>query len=232
MTDLFNHGAIVSDEQLQNLKGRFVVFEGPDGSGKSTQFSRLADICEGVGLNVTVVREPGGTPIGERVREVLLDPQLDEMSLRCEMMLYMASRAQLVEEVIRPALDRGELVLADRFVWSTIAYQGHAGGFPIDDIMLVAQAAVGHLDDGNWPDLTLLFDVDSETAATRLNPSKDRMELKGDSYHAKVREGYLVQARERPDLFAVIDSTGTIDETSALMFETIASHEALRAEHR
>ncbi len=224
----YNNEVEATDELLRDIRGRFIVFEGPDGSGKSTQFARLAETCRGAGLTVTEVREPGGTPIGERIREVLLDPQLDEMSLRCEMMLYMASRAQLVEQVIRPALDRGELVLADRFVSSTIAYQGHAGGFPIADIMLVAQAAVGPLDGGCWPDLTMVFDVDSETAAGRLNPSRDRMELKGDSYHAKVREGYLIQARERSKRFAVVDATGTMDETSAGMFRAIAGHSALR----
>lgn len=211
---------------LSALGGRFIVFEGPDGSGKSTQFARLKQACRDTGVTVTAVREPGGTAIGERIRSVLLDPDLDEMSLRCEMMLYMASRAQLVEEVIRPALDRRELVMADRFVSSTIAYQGHAGGFPISDIMLVAQAAVGPIDGGCWPDLTLIFDVDAETSASRMSSDKDRMELKSSTYHAKVREGYLAQAREAPQRFAVIDAGAGVDEVTKRMYTALGSHPA------
>ncbi|CAE7840088.1 cysS [Symbiodinium necroappetens] len=226
-------GVVVEDTcDLGALRGRFIVFEGPDGSGKSTQFSRLKQTCRDAGVTVTAVREPGGTAIGERIRSVLLDPDLDEMSLRCEMMLYMASRAQLVEEVIRPALSRNELVMADRFVSSTIAYQGHAGGFPIADIMLVAQAAVGPLEGGCWPDLTLIFDVDAETAASRLSSEKDRMEQKSASYHAKVREGYLAQAREAPGRFAVIDATADVDEVTRRLYDTIGAHPALTSAAR
>lgn len=130
---------------LARWRGRFVVFDGPDGSGKSTQFRRLSELCRAAGIGVCEVREPGGTHVGERIRDILLDPIHKEMSLRCEMMLYMASRAQLVEERIRPALARGELVLADRYVTSTLAYQGTAGGLPFDEIMAVAAAACGAL---------------------------------------------------------------------------------------
>lgn len=134
---------------LARWGGRFVVFDGPDGSGKSTQFRRLSELCRAAGVGVCEVREPGGTHVGERIRDILLDPIHKEMSLRCEMMLYMASRAQLVEERIRPALARGELVLADRYVTSTLAYQGTAGGLPFDEIMAVAAAACGPLP-GSW----------------------------------------------------------------------------------
>lgn len=134
---------------LSSLAGTFIVFDGPDGSGKSTQFRRFAALCRAAGAAVCEVREPGGTRVGERIREILLDPVHAEMSLRCEMMLYMASRAQLVEERIRPALARGELVLADRYVTSTLAYQGAAGGLPFEEIMAVARAACGPLT-GAW----------------------------------------------------------------------------------
>jgi dTMP kinase len=149
------------------LSGRFVVFDGPDGCGKSTQFRRFADWAAAQGLVVTEVREPGGTAIGERIRDILLDPAHDAMTIRCEMLLYMASRAQLLEERIRPALARGELVLADRFVSSTLAYQGTAGGMTRDEILDVARVAVGEM----WPDEIVIFDVDTETAWRRMAAS-------------------------------------------------------------
>lgn len=188
---------------LKSLAGRFIVFEGPDGSGKTTQFRRLLGACHEADLAVCEVREPGGTGVGERIRAVLLDPIHQDMSLVCEMLLYMASRAQLCEQTIRPALAKSELVLADRFVSSTIAYQGHAGGIPLDDIRAVARIATG----GLRPDLVVIFDVDERTAAGRLNPLLDRMEAKGAAFHRKVREGYLAQAREEPERHLLIDAS-------------------------
>jgi dTMP kinase len=176
------------------LRGRFLAFEGPDGSGKSTQIARFQAWAESQGLPLLVVREPGGTPIGERVREILLDPAHEEMNVRCEMLLYMASRAQLVQERVEPALRDGICVLSDRFVGSTLAYQGAAGGLPESDIRAVAQVAIG----GRWPDLDVLLDVDTETAMRRLNPLLDRMESKGSAFHRRVREGYLAEARRDP----------------------------------
>jgi dTMP kinase len=125
------------------------------------------------------------------------------MTIQCEMLLYMASRAQLVEQEIVPAITRGELVVADRFVSATLAYQGAAGGLPSAWIQQVAEVAVS----GHWPDLTLILDVDDKTAAGRLNPLLDRMELKGRAFHSKVREGFLEQARQMPERFRVIDSS-------------------------
>jgi dTMP kinase len=188
---------------LSHLASRFIVLDGPDGSGKSTQFARFARDCRSSGLTVCEVREPGGTDIGEQIRRVLLDPANHEMNLQCEMLLYMASRAQLVEQRIRPALARGELVLADRFISSTLAYQGTAGGLSRDQILAVGDVAVGEC----WPDLTVIFDVDEKTAAKRLNPLLDRMEQKGAAFHRRVREGYLEQHRHAPDKYVVIDAT-------------------------
>jgi len=187
---------------LARLRGKFIVFDGPDGSGKSTQFARLLAMLRERDIPVCEVREPGGTRVGERIRQILLDPVHSEMSLRCEMMLYMASRAQLVEERIRPALARGEIVLADRYVSSTLAYQGAAGGLPIDEIMAVAHAACRDA----WPDLVVIFDVDEATAASRLSPLLDRMEAKGAEFHRKVRQGYLDQAKRDPARHAVLDA--------------------------
>ncbi len=187
---------------MQRLAGRFIVFDGPDGSGKSTQFKRFVAAARGAGIEVCEVREPGGTAIGEQIRRILLDPAHDIMDLHCEMMLYMASRAQLVAERIRPALDAGRLVLADRFVSSTLAYQGAAGGMPLEHIRRVADVALGTAQ----PDVVVVFDVDEQTAATRLNPLLDRMEAKGAAYHARVRRGYLDQAAAEPDRHLVIDA--------------------------
>jgi len=203
-----------SDEWLHALAGQFIVFDGPDGSGKSTQFSRFAAHCRHAGLTVCEVREPGGTSIGEQIRNVLLDPRNTEISLPTEMMLYMASRAQLIEQVVRPALEKQSLVLADRFISSTLAYQGTAGGMSPEQIMAVGRVAVGDC----WPDLAVVFDVDQQTAASRLNPLLDRMEMKGAAFHQRVRQGYLDQAASDPDHYLVIDARhGPDDVFDALM---------------
>ncbi len=201
---------------LPRLRGRFVVFDGPDGSGKTTQFQRFTRLAESNGVRVCEVREPGGTAIGEQIRAVLLDPAYDPMDLRCEMLLYMASRAQLVTEKIEPALQSGCLVLADRFISSTLAYQGTAGGIAVADILRVGQIALGQ----RWPDLVVIFDVDERTANARMNPllrerefdtDKDRMEMKGAAFHRRVRRGYLDQARNDPDRHLVIDAAADQD---------------------
>lgn len=215
---------------LSRLAGRFLAFEGGDGSGKSTQLRRFADLCraappEGGGLTVCEVREPGGTPIGEKIRAVLLDKANAGMSLRCEMLLYMASRAQLVEERIAPALARGEVVLADRFLASTYVYQGMAGGLPRADIDAVAAAACH----GVRPHLNIVFDVDETTAGKRtgIAPPKggpaslfaDRMEDRDAEFHRKVRRGYLQLARDDPDHYLVIDAGGEPEEVFGRLLE-------------
>lgn len=214
-------------EWLPALAGRFIVFEGPDGSGKSTQFRRLHQLCESGGVSVCEVREPGGTVVGERIRAILLDQSLDRMTLRCEMMLYMASRAQLVEERIRPALATRCLVLADRFVSSTYAYQGAAGGLAAEEITAAARVAVGDA----CPDLVIIFDVDEVTAARRtkgvekgakrggkppaastMGLFEDRIEQRGNEFQRKVRQSYLDQARAKPDQHLVVDASRGPDE--------------------
>jgi len=177
---------------MRSLGGRFVVFDGPDGSGKSTQFRRFADMVRVSGIEVVEVREPGGTAIGEKIRAILLDPANAEMTTRTEMLLYMASRAQLFEQRIAPSLAAGALVLADRFVSSTLAYQGTAGGMDEEEIL-----AVG------------------EVAMKRLSPLLDRMEQKGADFHARVRSGYAAQARRWPERYAVVDSSVGPDEVTA-----------------
>jgi len=203
---------------IKSLAAKFIVFDGPDGSGKSTQFKRFVAHCRQRDVSVCEVREPGGTSIGEQIRTVLLDPANTDMSLRCEMMLYMASRAQLIEQTIRPALARRELVLADRFISSTLAYQGTASGLPLDEIIEVGQVAIG----GLWPNLVVIFDVDEVTAAQRMVGASghrksgraietslfaDRLEMRGPQYQQRVREGFLDQAAKQPDRYLVIDAS-------------------------
>lgn len=188
---------------MTRLAGRFVVFEGPDGSGKSTQFRRFVGAAQTVGVPVCEVREPGGTVVGEAIRAILLDHAQKDMTLTCEMMLYMASRAQLVEQRIRPALASGQLVAADRFLPSTFAYQGMAGGLARADIEAVARVALL----GCTPDLVVVFDVDEQTAQQRLSPLLDRMEAKGREFHRKVREGYRQQVAEHPTRYRRVDAS-------------------------
>jgi dTMP kinase len=216
---------------LRRYAGRFVVFEGPDGSGKSTQFARLGQVCKDLGVPLCEVREPGGTPVGERIRQHILLARADEgleMGVRCEMLMYMASRAELVEKKIIPALSRGEMVMADRYVASTLAYQGAAGGLPSSDIAAVARVATRNLQ----PDLVVLFDIDEQAAAKRLSPLLDRMEAKGAAFHRKVRQGYLDQAKADPGRYAVVDASRTADEVWAAMIaqlrERAASLPAIR----
>lgn len=202
---------------MRALGGRFVVFDGPDGSGKSTQFRRFADVARSAGVDVVEVREPGGTAIGEKIRAILLDPANAEMTTRAEMLLYMASRAQLFEQRIAPAIAAGSLVLADRFVSSTLAYQGTAGGLREEEILAVGEVATGN----RWPDLTVVFDVSTEVAMRRLSPLLDRMEQKGIDFHARVRSGYVAQARRWPDRYAVVDSSVGPDEVTTSLLASV-----------
>ena len=210
-------------EPLANaLRGKFLVFDGPDGSGKSTQLTMFLQSVRNAGIEVTEVREPGGTEVGEKIRDALLD-HLDRetMSLRCEMLLYMASRAQLCEQLIKPALDQGHLVVADRFVASTYAYQGTAGGIPKSEIDEAAKIAMQAAE----PDATLIFDVDQATAASRLNPLLDRMEAKGAAFHAKVRQGYhdLIASDPAAKRYLCVDATGTADNVFINIINALAT---------
>jgi dTMP kinase len=146
------------------------------------------------GLEVVACRDPGGTALGDRLRQILLDRATAHLALRAEMLLYMASRAQLVEEVIRPALGRGALVVSDRFLLANIVYQGFAGGLPVEEVGRVGQAATG----GLFPDLTLLLDIPPVVARARVGAARDRIEDRPDAYHVRVRTGFLRAARDGP----------------------------------
>lgn len=195
----------MDETPYRHLAGKFLVIDGPDGAGKTTQQALLAEALSDAGLEVRAVRDPGGTEIGDRIRNILLDPLHAEMGVACETLLYMASRAQLACQVIGPAIGAGACVISDRFISSTIAYQG-AGGADVDEVRAVGDIAVG----GLWPDLTLILDLPSDEglarAAKRSDP--DRMEAKAREFHQRVRELFLAQARQDPARCVVVDASG------------------------
>lgn len=169
----------------RRLSGRFIVIDGPDGAGKTTQLARLKEHLERLGLQVQMVRDPGGTQVGDRIRAILLD-RGSSMDAMTEMLLFMASRAQLVRERVFPAMREGKVVLCDRFITATVAYQG-AAGVDRDQILHVGNLAV----DGIWPDLTIILDLPPEVGLARVAAARgagDRMEAKGLEFHRAVRE--------------------------------------------
>ncbi len=197
-----------------STRGKLIVFEGPDGGGKSTQVKLLAEMLNDFGKKVITLREPGGTIIGEKVRDILLDSKFIEMATKTELLLFMAARAQLVEEVIIPALNEGTFVICDRFIMSTIAYQGIAGGEKIEDIKNIATLATNSLN----PDITIVIDVPTEVGMKRVGSKKDRMENKGFDFHHKIREGYLMLAQETNNVF-IVDGTASIENLNEKIME-------------
>ena len=183
---------------------RFIVLEGIDGAGKSSQVEPLVAWLRCCGRTVTTCRDPGATAAGDAIRSILLDRHDLQLAPTAEMLLYMAARAQLVSEVIRPSLARGEWVVSDRYLLANVVYQGHAGGLDPDTIRQVGAVATGGLE----PDLVLLLDVDLDTAARRLARPLDKLENRGDEYRGRLRAGYLAESARRPDRIAVVDATG------------------------
>ncbi|WP_243398366.1 dTMP kinase [Deinococcus koreensis] len=198
----------------------FVTFEGPEGAGKTTQLTRLVARLEREGVAHMVTREPGGTPLGSRVRDVLLDPAL-EIDPLPEFLLYSASRAQLVANVIRPALDRGEVVVCDRYADSSLAYQGSGRGLEGALLADITRAATGGLS----PNLTVLLDLDPvvglERAARRGQP--DRLERADLAFHQRVRAGFLALAGREPERFLCLDATQDEDTLQAAIWAAVAA---------
>lgn len=186
-------------------RGRFIAFEGGEACGKSTQAARLADA-----LGAVLTREPGGTPIGGQLRSIALSPQTIGLHPRAEALIMAADRAQHVAEVVEPALAAGRHVVTDRFAGSSIAYQGHGRGLPIEEIRGISRWATG----GVWPDLIVLLDVPAAEADRRLGPERDRMESESPAFHAEVMAGFHAQAATEPELWVVVDGTGSIDEVA------------------
>lgn len=192
------------------MTARFITLEGIDGSGKSSQLTRLADWLQSLGLEVVTCRDPGSTAAGDAVRTILLHRQEIPLAATAEMFLYMAARAQLVAEVIRPALDRGAWVVSDRFLLSNIVYQGHAGGLDPDSVRAIGQTATGGLE----PDLVLWLDIDLATAAARMQRSLDRLESRGDAFRERLRAGYRAEAAADPERIRDVDATPEPDEVA------------------
>ena len=193
------------------MTGLFFTFDGIDGVGKSTQMELFCEWLRDNGHDVVQCRDPGGTPLGEALREIILHEQEMPLCPTSEMLLYMASRAQLVAEVIGPAITAGKTVVSDRFLVSNVAYQGHAGGVEVSDVWSVGAIATN----GVRPDLTLMLDMRVEQAATRLNRDLDRIESRGTEFLNRVRDGFLLEAAKASERIAVIDATRDIESIQA-----------------
>ena len=198
--------------------GLFLSLDGIDGTGKSTQLGLLADRLRKLGHTVTTCTDPGGTDLGARLREILLYGRQTQMSMRAESLMFMASRAELVERVIRPALARGEVVISDRFLLANVVYQGHAGGLDPSDLWTVGRFSTGGLE----PDLTLVLDLPVEVARTRRKATAtDRVESRGDWYFQRVRDGFLFEVQNWPDTMRVLDASGTAEQVHEAVFAQV-----------
>jgi dTMP kinase len=202
---------------MKKFSGKFIVLDGPDGCGKSTQCKMLAQSLQQQGVTLEIYRDPGDTAIGEKIRQILLNPEHQAMSTRTELLLYMAARVQLWQEKIAPALQGGKCVILDRWLSSTCAYQGYAGEMGIENVIKIAEGCL----EKPWPDLTVILDLDLKTASRRLKHDLDRMEQKGQSYHQKVRQGFLELAKGR-EKFTVVDSSGDIETTHTKVLDTVS----------
>jgi len=198
----------------------FITFEGPDGSGKSTQIKLLAERLTGLGQNVLLTREPGGTEISEQIRDVLHDLSNKAMQPPAEILLYSAARAQLVGEKIKPHLALGGIVLSDRYADSTMAYQGYGHGLDLETLRLITAFATDNLK----PDLTLLFDLEAETGLRRRQHGGgewNRLDDYALAFHQRVRAGYLELARAEPGRWVVLDATQSVETLQAEVWEVV-----------
>jgi dTMP kinase len=195
----------------------FVTFEGPEGSGKTTQLRLLADYLRGQGHDVLTTREPGSTPIGERIRAILLDPSHTDMLPATEFLLFSAARSQHVGQVIRPHLEQGGVVLCDRYADSSLAYQGYGHRLDLETLYAITRFATG----GLTPDLSLYFDIPVRAGLQRKAGGRgdawNRMEQKEIAYHERVRAGYLVMVEREPVRWSLLDATRELGEVQALV---------------
>jgi dTMP kinase len=200
-------------------RGWFIAFEGVEGAGKTTQLDRLRSEFEARGHQVVATREPGGTPVGERIRAILLDP-VAELEPRAEALLFAAARAQLVEQVIRPALDRGAVVLCDRYLDSSLAYQGEARGLGRERIEQVNQWATG----GLLPHLVVLLDLDPTAGLARAGGQRDRIEDQELEFHLAVSRGFRALAAEHPERYLVVDAALPAEQVSRQVLAGVLAH--------
>ena len=207
------------------MSGKFITFEGPEGSGKSTQIRLLADKLEKLELGILCTREPGGTKTGEAIRNILQHDEAGEpLGDRAELLLFTPSRAQLMDQVIHPALTSATWVLCDRFIDSTMAYQGYARGMNIDTLDTVNAFATYE----RKPDLTILLDLDVESGFQRLEQrysdgaeTHDRFEREARDFHRRVRDGYHKLAAREPDRFCILDASGTVDDVASRVWNAV-----------
>lgn len=207
------------------MSGKFITLEGPEGSGKSTQAKTLIRRLAGCGIEAVYTREPGGTAIGEAIRNILQHNEAGEAPCeRTELLLFEASRNQLVEKVIRPHLEKGKWVICDRFIDSTTAYQGYGRGLPVEEIQAINRFSAN----GIVPDLTLLLDLDVATGFERitqrylaLGESADRFEKEDRSFHERIREGYLKLAKEDPKRFRIINAAKKPAAVATAIWDTV-----------
>lgn len=201
------------------MTGLFITFEGADGCGKTTQMNLLADYLRNKGLDVVTTLEPGGQYVCQKIRELVLLYK-GEVSPKCEAFLYLASRAQNVDFVVKPAVDAGKIVLCDRHIDSTIAYQGYGRGIDLAQLKEQNDLATSNF----RPNLTLVFDIDVETSQSRVGKEKDRLEAEGKEFHERVRQGYLEIAKNEPDRVKVIDAKDTIENIFAQVKEIVSAY--------
>ena len=199
----------------------FITLEGPEGSGKTSAIKIVKERLESLGYQIEMTREPGGTYISEQIREVILDKRNTLMDPRTEALLYAASRRQHLVEKIWPSLKEGKIVFCDRYLDSSLAYQGYARGLGIDEILKVNDYAP----EGTFPDITLLFDIDPELGLERINKNKDRevnrLDVEKLSFHKKVREGYLLLSKKFPERYIIVDASKPLEEVANQVFEEI-----------
>lgn len=214
--------------KMKEYQPLFFTFEGPEGAGKTTQISSISQQLSQLGIAHLVVREPGGTQIGQRIRELLLDAQWQEMTAQTEIFLFAASRAQLVAEKIKPALQAGKVVLCDRYVDSSIAYQSYGEGAARQEVVAINRLAI----DGCWPIRTYLLDLPWEKSQTRLQrrgQNMDRQEAKEKAFHQRVRAGYQALAEEERERFLVLDALLDREQITQLIWQDLLSYLKMRA---
>ncbi len=203
------------------MEGIFITFEGPDGAGKSTQIKQVADKLDQLGNDTLMTREPGGTGLGESIRGILLDPEQKDLCNEAEILLYAAARAQHVNQVIRPALEAGKVVLCDRFLDSSLAYQGYGRDMGLEFVSAINKYAVREIK----PSLTILLDIPPEEGLKRIQTGNDldRLESENLMFHRKVRQGFLSLSNNDSSRFVVIDATKSVDVVSTQVWHAVAS---------
>ncbi|MFZ0075380.1 MAG: dTMP kinase [Exiguobacterium undae] len=204
------------------MTGTFITVEGPDGAGKTTQLQLLADHLKAEGYEIVMTREPGGTRIGNEIRSLILNPDFKEMDEMTEILLYAASRAQHVNELIRPALAAGKIVLCDRFIDASIAYQGYGLGYSIEQVQEINRQATN----GLTPDRTYLFDLTVADSKRRMveRGALDRIEQRDDGFRQRVYEGFLTLAEQKPERIQLVDANHSIDDLQQILRQDVLTY--------